>query len=136
MHSVKSELIPQLRELMPDDAELYSLFGDPAYPQSAHLFGSFRNPPAGSPEAGWNTQLSKVQEVVEWLFKEIITQWSFLDFRASMKIFKSPVAKYFITAAFFTNLRTCCYGSQTSDYFDCDEDSGKLSMEQYINLVV
>lgn len=132
----ESGLMPRLHELMPEGTELFSLYGDPAYPQTPYLFGGFRNPPAGSAEAQWNTQMSKVREAVEWLFKEIITQWSFLDFRASMKVFKSPIGKYYIVAVFFTNLRLCCYGSQTASYFGClDQNSGLMSMEQYINLV-
>ena len=131
----KSGLIAQLRALMPPGTELFSLYGDPAYPQSGVLFGGFRNPPAGSLQAAWNTRMSKVREVVEWLFKEIVVQWSYLDFRASMKIFQSPIGRYFVIAAFLTNLRSCCYGSQTSNYFSCDEDSGKLSMAEYIDLI-
>ena len=30
--------------------------------------------------------MSKVRESVEWLFKEVISKWSFLDFRASKKM--------------------------------------------------
>jgi nuclease HARBI1 len=131
----QSRLLSQLRELMPQGTPLFSIYGDPAYPQSEYLFGGFRNPAAGSLEAAWNTQMSKVREVVEWLFKEIIAQWSFLDFRASMKIFQSPIAKYFIIAAFFTNFRSLFYGSQTSEYFGCDENNGKLTFAEYIALV-
>ena len=36
--------------------------------------------------------MSKVREVVEWGFVNILAQWSFLDFRVAMKIFQSPVA--------------------------------------------
>jgi hypothetical protein len=134
----ESELLPTLANLMPDTVgvEIFSLYGDPAYPQSQFLFGGFRNPAAGSAEARWNTQMSKVREVVEWLFKEIIIQWSFLDYKPSMKIFHCPVAKYFVIGAFLTNLRLCCYGSQTASYFGClDEETGKLTLEQYIDLV-
>jgi nuclease HARBI1 len=136
----ESELLPTLAAMMPANTagvELFSLYGDPAYPQSQYIFGGFRNPAPGSNEARWNTQMSKVREVVEWLFKEIITQWSFLDFKPSMKIFLFPVGKYFVIAGFLTNLRTCCYGSQTASYFSClNEGSGKMTMEEYINLVV
>jgi hypothetical protein len=72
---------------------VFSLYGDPAYPQSPHLFGGFRNTIPGSPEAQWNTMMSQVCQVVEWGFKEIITQRAFLDNHPQMKILKSPIAK-------------------------------------------
>ena len=135
----ESKLLPKLRVLMPSgphhQSPVFSLYGDPAYPQSQRLFGGFRHPQPGSPEAQWNTKMSKVRECVEWLYKEIIQQWAFLDFRSSMKIFLSPVGQYYTVGAFLTNIRCCCYGSQTSEYFDCHEHSGKLSMEEYLDLV-
>ena len=80
--------------------------------------------------------MSKVRETVEWLFKEIITKWSFLDFRASMKIFQFPVAKYFVVAAFMTNLHCCIHGSETAAYFYCTEpEDGRLTLQQYLSLV-
>jgi hypothetical protein len=128
----ESGLLHQLRQLITPDSHRYSLFGDPAYPQSDLLFGGFRNPPPGSDEAKWNTQMSKVRETVEWMFKEIITKWSFLDFRASMKIFQFPVAKYFVVAAFLTNLHCCIHGNA---YFNCTEPKdGRLTLQQYISL--
>jgi hypothetical protein len=48
----------------------------------------------------WNTQGSKVREVVEWGFANIRSNWSFLDFGAAMMVFKSPiVTKYCVTIA-------------------------------------
>lgn len=133
----ESGLLQQLRDLFPPGTKRYSVYGDPAYPQSDLLSGGFRRPDPGSPEANWNTQMSKVRETVEWLFKEIITKWSFLDFRASMKIFQFPVAKYFMVAAFLTNLHCCIHGSETAAYFDCvDPEDGRLTLQQYLSLVV
>ncbi len=97
---------------------VYSLYGDPAYPQSQYIFGGFRNPAAGTVEARWNTDMSKVREVVEWGFANIISTWAFLDFKAGMRIFKSPVAKYYVVAAFLCNLSACFYGNQIMVYFD------------------
>jgi hypothetical protein len=47
---------------MPDDAPeditavIYSLYGDPAYPQSIHIFGGYKNPTDGLAHAHWNSQ--------------------------------------------------------------------------------
>ena len=112
---------------MPDDAPedieavIYSLYGYPAYPQSIHIFGGYKNPADGSAQAHWNCQMSKVCEVVKWGFSNILARWSFLDFRVAMKIFQSPVAKYYIVAALLVNIQTCFYGNQTMEYFNCEK---------------
>jgi nuclease HARBI1 len=131
----QSNLLPKLRALMPADGSLgpvYSLYGDPAYPQSLHLFGGFRNPLPGSPEAQWNTLMSQVRQVVEWGFKEITAQWAFLDNRPRMRIMKSPIGKYYVIACFLVNLRNCFYGGQIAAYFD----AMPLSVDDYLELVV
>ena len=52
-----SGLLNKLQEFMPDDAPedieavIYSLYGDPAYPQSIHIFGGYKNPADGSAQA-------------------------------------------------------------------------------------
>ena len=43
----------------------YICHGDPAYPQSIHIFGGYRNPLNGSAQALWNSGRSKGWEVVE-----------------------------------------------------------------------
>ena len=139
----KSQLIPKLRQFMPEGDvqqgwnangeanDVFSLYGDAAYPQSTYLFGGYRNPQPGSPEARWNTEMSKVREVVEWGFCSIASTWAFLDFRPSMRIFKSPIAKFYIIGAFLVNLRTCFYGNQTMEYFDSDV----LMLDEYLSLI-
>ena len=128
-----SGLLEKLQSFMPDltGIVVFSLYGDPAYPQSIYIFGGYKNPLHGSAHAHWITTMSKVCEVVEWGFANILSQWSFLDFRAGMNIFQSPVAKYYIVGAFLVNLQTCFYGNQTMAYFDCET----LSLDQYCLLV-
>ena len=127
----KSQLLNKLQAFTPNGAVIYSLYGDPAYPQSAYVYGGYRNPPPGSAQAAWNTQMLKVREVVEWGFANIVSNWSFLDFRAAMIIFKSPVAKFFIVVAFLVNMRTCFYGNQTMKYFECTT----MTIDEYLSLI-
>ena len=128
----ESQLLQQLQELMPQDGGVvYSLYGDPAYPQSIHLFGGYDFAVPGTAQAFWNTNMSKVREVVEWGFKEIRTEWSFLDFRASMKIFEVPVARYYTIGAFLCNLRSLFYDNQTANYFEMDT----YDLEHYLSLI-
>ena len=54
---LNSDLLNKLQELLPDDAPegiegvIYSLYGDPAYPQSIHIFGRYKNPADDSAQA-------------------------------------------------------------------------------------
>ena len=127
----QSNLLDQLREMMPDPFNAFALYGDPAYPQSTHILGPFINPPGGSINALWNSTMSRVRIVVEWGFKEVISSWRYLDFRASMKVFEAPIAQYFFIGVFLTNCRNCFYGSQIQVYFD----ARTLNIDKYINLV-
>ena len=63
-------------------------------------------------------RINSVRVAVEWLFKEIATYFSFLDFKKDLKIGLSPVGKLNIVCVLMTNVRTCLYKSQTSDYLD------------------
>jgi DDE superfamily endonuclease len=51
-----SSLLLQLHELMLAGEGIYSLFGDPAYPMSAYLYGGVSQPAPRSIKAGWHTQ--------------------------------------------------------------------------------
>jgi nuclease HARBI1 len=53
----ESGILPKLRELMPEggDKKVYSIYGDPAYPQSNYILGGFRNVEHQSIEGKWNT---------------------------------------------------------------------------------
>lgn len=56
---------------------VYSLFGDLVYPQHSMyayaVFGGNINPPQGSHQAAWKTQMSEMQhDVVEWQFSNIM----------------------------------------------------------------
>jgi len=143
----ESGILQRLEELLPiiaDGVAEFMLYGDPAYPLTAHMFGGFRHTIPGSAEARWNTEMSRVRETVEWMFKEVTAQFRYIDFRASMKIFKEPVGMYYFICVFLTNIRCTLYWNQTRSYFlntreranafDIQEDPG-LTFEEYIDLV-
>ena len=116
---------------MPVNGITYALYGDPAYPQSIYLFGGYWHPLAGTRQALWNTLMSKVREVVEWGYGEIVKHFKYLDFKCSMKIFEVPVAKYYVIGAFLANLRTTFYNNQINVYFECKT----MQLEEYLRLV-
>ena len=131
----QSNLMEQLRSAMPDDnsnGPIYSLYGDLEYLQSSYLLGGFRNVINGTAEAHFNRLMLSVRITVEWGYCEIIEQWKFLDFCQAMRIFQSPLAQYYINAAFLSNLRNCMIGNKTRNYFDVQQ----MSIEEYIALVM
>ena len=130
----QSNLMEQLHNVMPDDnsnVPIYSLYGDLAYPQSSYLLGGFRNVVNGTDEANFNRLMSSVHITVEWGYCKIIKQWKFLDFCQAMRIFQSPVAQYYINAAFLSNLCNCMIGNKTRNYFDTHQ----MTIEEYLPLV-
>ena len=75
--------------------------------------------------------MSKVREVVEWGFNEIVKNWKYLDFKCSMKIFEAPIGKYYIIGDFLSNLRTSFYENQINLYFECQT----MDLNDYLSLI-
>jgi len=76
-------------------------------------------------------RMSKSRVAVEWGFAHITQQFSYVNFQASMRIFKEPIVQYFVVATFLCNIRNCWYGGQTSDYFGVSP----RSLHDYLSLV-
>ena len=79
--------------------------------------------------AAFNTAMSKVRESVEWGFATIIRSWPFLGHKTSMKLFKIPVARYYILGAFLCNIRNCLYPNQVAIYFKCKP----VALDEYLS---
>lgn len=110
------------------DGLAFALYGDPAYPVREYLLSPYKGNPDENQRL-FNTRMSKVREAVEWEFGKIIQQFAFLDFKKNLKIFLQPVAKYYLVGGILTNCHTCLYGSQSSQYFDCEPPT----LAEYLN---
>jgi DDE superfamily endonuclease len=113
----EENLLPQLQQMFPNNE--FSLYGDPAYPNSGVLWTGFRNPPTRFPEAHFNKHMLKVQVCVEWGFQTVTAVCGHVDFVPGVRIYVSPIAKHYITAVFIQNMRICFYGNLTSRVFGC-----------------
>ena len=60
----------------------------------------------------------------------VLQIWLFLYFRSLMKIFMSPVVKYFVVGALLVNVQTF-YGSQTMGLLSCFNHT----LDEYLSLV-
>ena len=117
----ESNLLHQLQQYAnaPNGDQL-CLYGDPAYPLRVNLQAPFGGNNLTNIQNAFNTAMSNVRVTVEWLFKEILTYFAFLDFKKNLKVKLSAVGKMYITCALLTNARTCLYRSQTSNFFDLE----------------
>lgn len=57
----------------------YVIYGDPAYPTREHLISPFKGANLNGIE-DFNFQMSQVRQCVEWGFRDIVANWSFVDF--------------------------------------------------------
>ena len=94
------------------------IYGDQAYPLRIHLQGPYKGGQLTDDQEQFNSSVSKVREAVEWVFRDIVTYFAFLDFKKNLKIGLSPVGVMYSVCALLRNAHTCLYGSTTSTYFD------------------
>ena len=94
-----------------------AVYGDPAYPLREYLQCPFKGANITPGQQDFNAQMASARECVEWEFGKMLRIFAFLDFRKNLKIFLSPVAKYYLVGGILTNCHTCLYGSQTCQYF-------------------
>ena len=93
-------------------------YGDPAYPLRIHLQTPFRNGILTPQMQQFNSSMNPMRSSVEWLSRDIINYFCFLDFKINLKIGLSQIGKMYIVRALLRNALTCLYGNTTSQYFD------------------
>ena len=91
------------------------IYGDLAYRICVHLQCPFRNGTLTPQMEAYNTAMSTVRTSVEWLFRDIISYFKFLDFEKNLKLGLSSVGKMYIVSAILRNELTCLKGNTTSD---------------------
>ena len=88
----------------------YVLYGDPAYPLTPFIQTGFRGVALSGAQRDFNRTMSAGRVVVEWLFGDILSLWTFGCLRRRQQIYVTPVARYYLLSAFFTNCHTCMHG--------------------------
>lgn len=119
-----SNILPRLVQICnrPNQTPL-CIYGDLAYPLREQLQTPFRSLNLTQEQKDYNKAMSKCRIGVEWVFGEITTYFSFMDFKRNLKIGLSPIGKMYSVCALLTNARTCLYKSQSSSYFNVDPPS-------------
>ena len=82
-----SKLLDQLeRNTFSTAGRPLCLYGDPAYPLRVHLQGPYKHAVLTPLQEAFNTSMSGVRESVEWLFRDIVEYFKFIDFKKNLKI--------------------------------------------------
>lgn len=125
-----SNLLGQLQQhAFSPAAQPLCLYGDPAYPLRIHLQAPYRNGVLTPQQQAFNASMSAVRESVEWLFRDIVEYFKFMDYKKNLKIELSSVGKYYIVCAILRNAMTCLYHNQTSKFFNMDPPT----LQQYFS---
>ena len=85
---------------------LMCFYGDPAYPHRVHLQCPYRHARLTVQQEAFNIAMSTVRESVEWLFRDIIEYFKFLDFKKNLKLQLCSVGKYYIVCAIFPDRKS------------------------------
>lgn len=105
------------------NGQVLCIYGDPAYPLRIQLQAPFRPPGLTADQEAFNKSMSEVRVSVEWAFKEILNYFKFVDFKKNLKVRLSAVGKMYSICALLQNFRTCLYGNQVTNFFDCEPPS-------------
>lgn len=112
----ESKLLDDLEKHFRVNGQVYSLYGDPAYPLTAFLLKPVLNPNAEEDE--FNSRMSRVRESVEWGFGKTLNLFQALDFSRQQMVYKTKPGTEYKVATFLANCHTRLTGSsQIADYF-------------------
>ena len=68
----------------------------------------------------FNKAMNSVRVSVEWLFRDIVEYFKFVDFKKNFKIGLTSIQKMCIVCALLRIALTCFYGNTTSEVFELD----------------
>ena len=84
-----------------------ALYADEGYALSSRIFIPYPDGRANALHQAFNQTLSQSRITVEWAYHTILKSWTALDFKRTLKVFKSPIGVYYIVAALLTNVMSC-----------------------------
>lgn len=118
-----SQVNERMRDCQAGNLLQYKLMGDKAYTVRSHIGRPFVGNDLSPEQVGFNLSLSRLRVSVEHIFGKMKVMSAPVTWKAEMKLFASPVGRYFVNAAILANCHTCLNGSVVGQYFDCDPPS-------------
>ena len=122
------------------------LYGDPAYPLRVHLQAPFKNAVLTQQMEDFNNSMSALRSSVEWLFSDVINDFTFFDFKKNLKIGLSSVGKMHVVSAFsrvivqlvvqksVMHVQSCCFDLSSYCLFDFLVAAASLISHSYDTL--
>ena len=97
-----SGLLPQLEQYsVSPTGDILCKYGDPAYPHRLQLQCPYqRRAKLTEEQQAFNQSMSKAWVSVEWNFGDILNYFKFTDFKKSLKISLSSLAKFILCVPF------------------------------------
>ena len=126
-----SGLLPLLRWMMVNAGSNYVLYGDLGYPLTDVIQVGFRGATLTTDQKKFNKTMSSARVVVEWMFGDILSLWTFGCLKRRQQILITPVARYYFLSALFTNCHTCIHGGNK---ISLKFGIAPPSLEEYIHL--
>lgn len=84
-----------------------ALYADEGYALSNRVFIPYPDGRVDALHQAFNQKMSQSRITVEWGYHTILRSWAALDFKRNLKLFKSPIAAYYVVAALLTNVQSC-----------------------------
>ena len=106
---------------------VYAVYGDPAYPRKPEM----QRPHKGlltDDQKNFNKDMSSGRVTVEWGFGLVVKNWSWVDYRHSMKVLETAVQVHVECAVILQNCLTIFNGNQMQSHFNCYVN---LALEEY-----
>ena len=117
-----SNLLNQLeRCFVNEDGTWFTLYGDPGYSNQKFIKTGYRQKNNNNEaQINFNRVMSSLRVSVEYGFGKILQLFAFVDLKKNQKLLLSPVKKFYIVVALFTNIHSCLRGNQVAMYFNCE----------------
>lgn len=112
-----SRLNERMRESQDGNVFQYKIMGDKAYSVRSHIGSPFVGNDLTPPQRAFNLNLSKLRVSVEHAFGKTKVMSAFVTYDTNMRLFGSPVGRYFVNAVIIANCHTCMNGSLVGQYF-------------------
>ncbi len=115
-----SGAIEQFNQLCTVVGRRVCVYADTAYPLLPTVQCGFRGQNLTAQQNNFNQTMSCARVSVEWGFAQIISNFAWLDFKKTQKVWSTPIALYYSIAVLFTNCITCARGgNEISELFSC-----------------
>lgn len=110
-----SSPIPDLLRSLDESVGVYSVFGDKGYSTSEHtrVIATERSAETAA-DVQFNRRSADARIAVECGFGDVVQFAPHVDRRSTQRVGVTPTALMYLTAVFFTNLRSCCHRNKTS----------------------